>query len=465
MAPRTFLPDLLYAAGEVRSGQGLTVDRGVVTALGPPPPGAEVERLPGLALLPGLVSAHGHAFQRALRGRTQWRAPGRSTFWSWREVMYRVALAIGPDELHAVARLLFLELALSGATAVGEFHYLHLDPGGHRYADPDELARRVLAAAREVGLRTCLLRVAYGRAGFGRPADPAQRRFVEPSPDEAVAAVDRLSAAHAADPLVSFGLAPHSVRACPEPWIAALARAAAGRGLPLHAHASEQPREVEECRAEHGLSPVGLLARAGALGPRTTLVHAIHVDQADVAAIGAARATVCACPTTERDLGDGIVPADRLLAAGARLALGVDAGVEADLLAEARAVEGHLRLAALSRGALGREGEGEDALARRLHGFASAGGMAALGLDGGALRPGEPADMVALDLSDPALAGAGARDLLTCAVFSGGRAAVRHVWVAGEAVVRDRAPTRLDAAAAVVGAASALAHLRAAAPG
>jgi formimidoylglutamate deiminase len=464
LAPRTFLPDLLYAAGEVRSGEGLTVDRGVVTAIGPPPPGAAVERLSGLALLPGLVSAHGHSFQRALRGRTQWRAPGRSTFWSWREVMYRVALAIGPDELHAVARLLFLELALSGATAIGEFHYLHLDPGGRPYADRDELARRVVAAAREVGLRVVLLRAAYARAGFGRPAEPAQRRFLEASPDDAVAAVDRLAAAHRGDPLVSFGLAPHSVRACPEPWIAALARAAGARGLPLHAHASEQPREVEECRAEHGLSPVALLARAGALGPRTVLVHAIHVDDADVAAIGGARAVVCACPSTERDLGDGVVPADLLLAAGVRLALGVDAGVEADLLAEARALEGHLRLTTLSRGALGAEGEGEDALARRLHACASAGGMAALGLGGGALAPGEPADMVALDLEDPALAGASARDLLACAVFSAGRAAVRHVWVAGEPVVRDRAPTRLDASAAVAAARRALARLDAAAP-
>jgi len=206
---------------------------------------------------------------------------------------------------------------------------------------------------------------------------------------------------------------------------------------------------VEECRAEHGLSPIGLLARAGALGPRSTLVHAVHLDDSDLAAIGGARAVVCACPTTERDLGDGVFPADRLLAAGARLALGVDSCVEVDLLAEARALEGHLRLAQQARGVLGREGEPRDALARRLHGFASAGGMASLGLPGGALAPGEPADMVALDLGDPALAGAGADDLLACAVFSSGRSAVRHVWVAGEPVVRDRQPARLDASAAV----------------
>jgi len=449
MPPRAYLPDLIHAAGGVRAGVALTVGDGVVTALGEPGPGAEVVRLPGCAILPGLVSAHGHAFQRAIRGRTERRDAGSSSFWSWREAMYAAAARLGPEDLHAIARLLFLEAARAGITAAGEFAYLHHDPAGRPYADPDELAKRVAAAAREVGLRVALLRTSYARAGFGRPAEAGQRRFVEPAPDDAVLAVDRLASAHRGDPLVTFGLAPHSVRACPAEWLTALAREAERRKLPLHVHVSEQPREVEECRAEHGLSPVGLLERCGALGPRTTAVHAIHVDGDDVNLLGRAAVTVCACPTTERDLGDGVVPADRLLAAGARLALGVDSCVEVDLLAEARALEGHLRLLRGERGVLAEEGGAADLLARRLYGFASAGGMGSLGLPGGTLAPGEPADFLVVNLADPSIAGASEDDLVTLVVFSMARTAVRDVYVAGAPVVRGGSASRLDEARVV----------------
>jgi formimidoylglutamate deiminase len=444
MPPRAYLPELLHAAGNVHAGAALTVQDGVVTALGDPAPGAEVVRLPGCAVLPGLVSAHGHSFQRAIRGGTERRDGGSSNFWSWREAMYAAAARLEPDDLQAIARLLFLEMARAGITAAGEFHYLHHDPDGRSYADPDELARRVTAAARETGLRIALLRASYARAGLGRPAEGAQRRFVEASPEAAVRALDRLSAAYRSDPLVSFALAPHSVRACPAEWVAALAREAERRRLPLHVHVSEQPREVEECRAEHGLSPVQVLDRCGALGPRTTAVHAIHVDGDDVALLGRAAATVCACPTTERDLGDGVVPADRLLAAGARLALGVDSCVEVDLLTEARALEGHLRLVRRERGVLADEQGTADLLARRLYRFASAAGMASLGIPGGTLAPGEPADFLVVNLDDPSIAGASAGDLLTLVVFSMARTAVRDVYVAGTAVVLDGSATLLD---------------------
>lgn len=455
-----YVPEFLFAAGEVRSGAALTTGDGKVTLLGAPARGAEVVRLPGTAILPGLVSAHGHAFQRAIRSRTEVRPRAGSNFWSWREVMYAVAARVGPDDLHAVARLVFLEMARAGVTTAGEFHYLHLDPRGQPYADPDELARRVIAAARDVGLRISLLRASYARAGFRRPFDAGQRRFLEASPDAAVLAVDRLAAAYREDPLVSFGLAPHSVRACPIEWVSALAREAECRRVPLHVHASEQPREVEECRAEHGVSPVKLLEMAGALGPRTTAVHAIHVSQEDVAALGRSGATVCACPTTERDLGDGIVPADRLLAAGARLALGSDSCVEVDLLGEARALEGHLRLLRGERAVLADEGGATDSLARRLHAIASAGGMASLGLAGGALAPGEAADFVVVSLDDPSIAGASATDLVTSVVFSMARTAVRDVYVAGVPVVRDGRSARLDEATVVGEARAALDRIR-----
>jgi formimidoylglutamate deiminase len=456
---RAYLPDLLYAGGVVRRGAALVVEDGRVTAVGAPPPGAERISLPGAAVVPGLASAHGHAFQRALRGRTQRAAAGGSTFWSWREAMYALALRLDPDALEAVARLLFVELAESGATATGEFHYLHHDPAGAPYADPDELARRVVAAARQVGLRVVLLRASYARGDLGGDPAPAQRRFIEASPDAAVAAVDRLAAAYRSDPLVGLGLAPHSVRACPPGWLSTLALEAERRRLPLHVHVAEQVREVEACRAEHGRSPVQLLAEAGALAPRTTAVHAIHLDPGDAALLGRAGATVCACPLTERDLGDGVVPADALLEAGARLALGVDGCAEVDLLAEARALEGHLRLVRLSRAVLAPPGGGAEALAARLFGFASRGGMASLGLAGGALEEGEPADFVVLDLAHPSLAGAGEDDLLEVVVFSTARAAVRDVYVAGEPVVRDGRAARLDRDRAVADAVAALRRL------
>jgi formimidoylglutamate deiminase len=191
---------------------------------------------------------------------------------------------------------------------------------------------------------------------------------------------------------------------------------------------------VETCRLEHGLSPPLLLAREGALGEATTLVHAIHVDEGDVRAIGAARATVCACPTTERNLGDGVVPADRLLRAGARLALGVDSHAQADLLDEARLVELNLRLLREKRGVLD---EPPGTLAARLLEAATAGGMASLGLPGGRLAPGDPADFLLLDLDDPSVAGADAETLLATAVFGATPRAVRATYVAGEPVVVD----------------------------
>ena len=416
-------------------GAALSVREGAVVAVGAPLPGAEIVPLPGRIVLPGLVSAHGHAFQRAVRGRAEHAGSARS-FWSWREVMYAAANRLGPDDLEAVARFAFHELARAGVTCVGEFHYLHLDPDGRPYADRSELALRVVRAAREVGLRIVLLRAAYARAGHGIPADPAQRRFVEPSADAYLSAFDALATALRGDPLVGIGIAPHSVRACPAEWIRALAAEARRLAVPLHVHASEQPAEVDACRLEHGLSPVQLLAREGALGESTTLVHAIHVDDRDVRAIGAAHATVCACPTTERNLGDGVVPADRLLRAGARLALGVDAHVQADLLEEAREVELHLRLVREERAVLD---DPPGALAARLLEAATAGGMASLGVPGGRLAPGEPADFAALDLDDPSIAGVAPDALPAAIVFAASPRAVRDTWVAGEPVIADGA--------------------------
>jgi formimidoylglutamate deiminase len=436
---RAYQPDLLLAGGQVREGACLSVAGGAVVAVGAPAPGAERVRLPGKAVLPGLVSAHSHSFQRAIRGRTQVRHPGRSDFWSWRQAMYQAAALLDPEGVRAVARMAFHEMARAGITAVGEFHYLSREASGRPYDDPELLAKEVIGAAREVGIRIALLRTAYARGGAGLAAAPEQLRFVDGSADEVVESLLRLEEFTKSDAGTTLGVAPHSVRACPAGWIGTLASEATRRGWPLHVHVSEQPAEVEQCRAEHGLTPVELLERLGALGPATTAVHAIHLTPGDIEALGRTGTTVCACPTTERDLGDGVVPADELLRAGAGLALGTDSNVQIDLLEEARALEGNLRLVRRERGLLAPAGgEGRlDALASRLYGFASRGGMRSLGLPGGTLAPGEPADFLSVDLEDPSIAGASSGDLLPAVVFSAARAAVRDVVVGGAAIVTD----------------------------
>jgi formimidoylglutamate deiminase len=454
---RAYLPDLLVADGAVRSGAALTVENGRVVAVGAPAHGAKIVRLSGRAIFPGLVSAHSHSFQRAIRGRTERRtrltpqppsppeaaergadgSQGRSTFWTWRTAMYEAANRLSPDDLHAVARMCFREMVRAGVTAVGEFHYLHRDPDGRPYADPAELERRVLAAAGEVGLRIVLLRTAYARAGYGLAADPLQRRMVEESLEDVHRGLEATVRAAAAEPLASVGVAPHSVRACPAEWIRALAEEARRRGLPLHLHAAEQPAEVAACKDEHRATPVGLLERLGALGERTTLVHAVHVDETDVRLLGGSRTTVCVCPTTERNLGDGIAPIDQLVEAGVPLALGTDSNVQIDPLEDARELEYHLRLVRLERAVLDVP---PGSLPARLLDAATAGGMAALGLRGGRLAPGEPADFVAVDLEDATIAGAGTDDLLPLLVFALGRTAIRDVFVAGEPVIVEGTP-------------------------
>lgn len=411
----------------------VTVARGRIEGVGPAE--GPARRLEGRALIPGLVNAHSHAFQRAIRGRTEYRAPGTAhdDFWTWRERMYEAALRLGPEDVQAVSRMAFMEMALAGITTVGEFHYLHRDPDGRPYADPDELARRVLAAADEAGVHPVLLRVAYARAGHGRPPEPRQRRFLEASPEECLESVERLRSEGR-----DVGLAPHSVRAVPLEWLRELSAHARREGLPLHLHAAEQPREIEESLAEHGVRPVELAEREGWLDERLTVVHGIHLAEGEVEALGRAGATVCACPTTERNLGDGVVPARALLRAGARIALGTDSQCQIDLLEDARELDYHLRLTTLSRAPLAPPGGGgPGSLAARLFECATRSGARSLGLEAGALEPGRRADMVALRLDDPALAGASAEDLLAAMVFGAGRSAVDRVWVEGREVVRE----------------------------
>ncbi|RYZ36877.1 MAG: formimidoylglutamate deiminase, partial [Myxococcaceae bacterium] len=426
-----YQPDFLFVDGRFQEGLALAVgaDGRVLDAV---PEGARVERLPGRALLPGLVNGHSHAFQRLIRGRTEYVASGKGQddFWSWREAMYRAAEALTPEEVYVASRQVFVEMALAGITAVGEFHYLHHQSDGTPYADRNELAHAVIRAATDVGLRICLLRVGYARAGFNVAANPRQRRFIDADVDTFLSTTEALSRAVRGDARVNVGLAPHSVRAVSKDWLVRVERDAPA-GMPIHMHVAEQPKEIEACLAEHGRRPVELLADLGLLGGRFTAVHGVHLTDEEVQLLGRSETTVCACPSTERNLGDGIVPADALVRAGARVSLGSDSQTAVDLLDEARQLEQHLRLVRLRRAVLDPGTGTLDGLAARLLDMATVQGAHSLGLDSGALTPGAPADFFTVDLRHPSLVGAGLASLLPGIVFGATAGAVREVAVAG----------------------------------
>ncbi|WP_163869418.1 formimidoylglutamate deiminase [Myxococcus eversor] len=432
-----YQPDFLYVGGRLIEGLALAVGaEGRVVDASSVPTGASVVRLPGRALLPGLVNGHSHAFQRLIRGRTEYVVSGREAddFWSWREAMYRAAEALGPEDVYVASRQVFVEMALAGITTVGEFHYIHHQHDGTPYADRNVLAHAVIRAARDAGLRICLLRVGYARAGFQVAANPRQRRFIDPDVDTFLASAESLAREVGDDAAVSVGLAPHSVRAVTKDWLSAVSKV---RGFPVHMHVAEQPKEIEACLAEHGRRPVELLSDLGLLTPGFTAVHGVHLTDEEVAMLGTAHATVCACPSTERNLGDGIVPADALAKAGASISLGSDSQALVDLLDEARQLEGHLRLARLRRAVLDPGGGEVSGLAARLLGMATVEGARSLGLSSGTLEPGALADFFTVDVGHPSLVGASPSSLLASIVLGADKAAVREVAVAGRLVVRD----------------------------
>jgi formimidoylglutamate deiminase len=436
---QAWVPDLIYQDGRFRSGVALVCDRNVVRVCDP----AEVEdpiRLKNRALLPGMVNAHSHAFQRVIRGRTEVRSQhSADSFWTWREQMYAAANRLTPEQIYAASRMAFLEMALSGITAVGEFHYIHHAPDGSRYEDPNLLEREVIRAARDVGLRIAMLRVAYARAGFQREPNPDQVRFIEDTPDEYLKGLEQLlAAAELKDGAAWVGVAPHSVRAVPLDYLKTVVNYANERGLVVHMHVAEQTAEVEACIEEYGRSPVALLDTEGLFSERFTAVHAIHVTPKGVNALARGRANVCACPTTERNLGDGVVPVDGYFKAGVTVSLGTDSQIQIDLLEDARELEYHLRLQQTARNVLAPADEvDESALARRLFDCATIGGATSIGFDGGTLAPGAPADFFTVDLDDPSIAGSTPDNLLANIVFSLSRTAVKDVVAGGEVIVAD----------------------------
>jgi len=410
----------------VADGVLFTVADGRITAIDtdtPAQPGSH--RLGGL-VIPGLANAHSHAFHRALRARTQ---RDRGSFWTWRDLMYRAAERLTPDRYRRLTRAVYAEMALAGITSVGEFHYVHHDVGGTHYVEPNAMGHAVIDGATDAGIRLTLLDTCYLSSGpDGSPLAGPQQRFGDGTGDRWAQRVETLRQQVATHPSVVVGAALHSVRAVPVEHIPAVVQWAATHSVPLHVHSSEQTREVEQCLAAHGRTPTAVLRDAGALGPRTTAVHATHLTTEDIADIDRTSTGVCFCPTTERDLGDGIGPAPALLAGRGLFSLGSDSHAVIDLFEEARAVELNERLASRVRGVIA---------ADRLLRAATYDGHRALGwADAGELVVGARADFVAVQMDSIRTAGGGA--VVENVVFAAAAPDVTDVVVDGRAVVVDR---------------------------
>lgn len=430
---------LLTAEGQTLEHATLSWDAaGRIAYVGPtaaaPRSNAKTTDLGDVLLVAGRINAHSHAFQRLLRGRVERMNPQHPNddFWSWRDTMYTAAATLDPEGIYIVSRMAFLEMALAGITCVGEFHYLHHQPDGALYADPNLLAHRVIDAARDVGLRINLLRVAYARAGADKPPQAHQLRFVDKDPYTMLARVEALAARWRDDPLVQIGLAPHSMRAVDREWLSTIVRERSDRVV--HIHACEQQAEIAEVIDEYGAPPITALADLGLLGPRTTIVHATHLDGAAPAHLAATGSTVCACPSTERNLGDGFLPVTALLRHSVPICLGSDSQADIDPWAEARLIEYHERLRQRRRCVVAQVGD--SSVARQLDVMGTTAGARSLGFETGALVPGLLADFVALDINDPTLAGFSIRDGLEQMIFSARPRSVRAVFVGGTPVVR-----------------------------
>lgn len=394
----------------------------------------EVDAAPGDAVrlsgivLPGLANCHSHAFHRALRGRTQ---TERGTFWTWREQMYAVASVLTPDSYYQLARAVYGEMLLAGITAVGEFHYLHHAPGGRRYDNRNAMGEALIAAARDAGLRIALLDTCYVAGGIDQPLNEVQQRF---SDGDAAAWAARVLDLRAADDVV-IGAAAHSVRGVPQEQLGTVA--AALPNAPLHIHLSEQVAENEACLQAYGRTPSQVLDEAGFLSGRTSAVHATHLTPVDVGLLGSSGTYSCFCPTTERDLADGIGPSVALRNAGSPLTLGSDSHAVIDLFEEMRAVELDERLASQERGHWS---------APELLAAGTVVGHRSLGFDdAGRIEVGGWADLVAVRSDSVRTAGTGAS--VETIVFAASAADVRDVVASGDHLVASGEHGKLDVGA------------------
>lgn len=404
--------------GVVAGGVIVDVADGVITRIAADQPVGTATVLPGLTI-PGFANCHSHAFHRALRARTQ---QGRGTFWTWRDQMYDLANRLEPDTYYELALQVYREMAVAGFTSVGEFHYLHHRRDGSPYEDSNAFGAAVIAAARDAGLRITLLDTCYLTSGIRVAPEGVQRRFSDGDASAWRSRVEQLQAL--TQDGVVIGAAIHSVRAVPREALSVIAAWAGDCSMPLHVHVSEQTAENEACQVAYRCSPTELLADAGVLGPMTTVVHATHLGERDIDLIGSGGAHTCMCPTTERDLGDGIGPARRLQEAGSLLTLGSDSHAIIDPFEEMRALELDERLATCQRGHWS---------AAELLAAGTANGHASLGFrDAGRIEVGTRADLVTIDDASPRTAGGGAT--LESAVYAASAADVIHVVRDGQVV-------------------------------
>jgi formiminoglutamate deiminase len=431
-AATTYWCEWAWLGGELATpGVALHVEgeRIIGITAGTTAPGGSVE-LRGLTV-PGLANAHSHAFHRLLRSRTHGR---RGSFWTWREQMYRAAAELDPERYFALARAVFAEMALSGITTVGEFHYVHHQAGGVPYADANDMGVALIAAAAQVGIRITLLDTCYLQGGIGKEPDEVQLRFSDRTVD---AWMNRVSALQAWESSTArVGGAVHSVRAVPRPAIAAVAEFCRSRGMPVHAHVSEQPAENELCTEAYGLTPTGLLADAGAIDTMFTAVHATHLTDGDVRLLGSGAVSVCCCPTTERDLADGVGPFRELVDSGVTLTVGSDSHAVIDLFDEARSIELHQRLVTGERG--------HHSAAGLLDSVTAAGHRSLGWADSGRIAVGALADFATVDTRSVRMAGVADAELLSGVVFAAAAADVTDVVVGGRMIVRDRRHASID---------------------
>jgi formimidoylglutamate deiminase len=424
---------------------------GTLTDVAPGGSADGAERLNG-AVVPGMANLHSHAFQRGLAGALEPSAGPGEDFWSWRAAMYGFTDRLGPEEVEAIAAQAYVEMLKAGYTAVGEFHYLHRQPGGGPYDDPAELSRRVIAAARRVGIAITHLPVLYACGGFGgREVEDAQRRFAI-RPDELLAMIAGLRAGYAGDRDVRIGAAPHSLRAVTPEMLAELVAGvqALDPMTPIHIHVAEQKREVDECVAWSGARPVEWLLNHAPVDGRWCLIHATHMTPAETGALASSDAVVGLCPTTEANLGDGLFELSGYLGADGKFGIGSDSNVSVDPAEELRWLEYGQRLRRGARGVARAAGaEGRASIGVGLWCAATAGGAQALGREAGRLEKGQRADLLVLDREHPTLAGRSGDRILDAFVFAGNARPIRDVLVGGRRVVRDgRHPAEEEIAAA-----------------
>jgi formimidoylglutamate deiminase len=384
------------------------------------------ERRPREALFPGFVNAHSHAFQRVLRGKAErYGEATTSTFWSWREEMYRAVADLDVEKVHELSFLAFREMLRSGITTVGEFHYVHHLAGSFGF----EMDQAVVEAAREAGIRLVLLNVCYMTGDVARPLEGPQLRFQTRSIEEFFRASDELLAR--LDPLTqSLGLVAHSLRAVPIEAVVEIHRRARREGRVFHMHVEEQKKEIEQCLAHYARTPLALLLDRLDLGPETTAVHCTHSSEEDLKKLLATGANVCLCPLTEANLADGIPPVS-LAGASHQLSLGTDSNLRIDFTEEMRLLEYAQRLREERRGIFTAE---DGSVSARLLGIATEGGARSLGVKGGRIETGHAADFLTLDLDAPCLTGLeGVADdeIATAFLLGAGDRAVAHVAVGG----------------------------------